>query len=121
MKKTTIKSISALLFIATTVPTMVLAESLDSYMAKKPDLNGDLIVGEYIKQMAWSIALMEVQQKYGSSSDNKVKFMLDNQGEKYGAISIRKIANDCRTEMQIGISGQLNKKECRLVIASDKK
>lgn len=121
MKIKHVKYLSVFLFSLTTAPIIANAESLDEYIEKRPAINNDPIVGSYVKQMAWSIALMEVQQKYGSSSDNKVRVLLDLWGEKYGALSIRKLANDCRIELETGFRGQLSKRECKLLIANDRK
>ncbi|NLU14804.1 MAG: hypothetical protein GXW94_03545 [Serratia liquefaciens] len=97
------------------------AITLDAYLSKHKEIDEDPILSEYVRKWAWFMALMDAQQKYNTSDPTKINELLSAKGDKYGALSIRKISTDCKNGTTAAGGIELNKRECKIVINSASK
>ncbi|CAI1039012.1 Uncharacterised protein [Serratia liquefaciens] len=97
------------------------AITLDDYLSKHNGIEEDQILSEYVRKWAWFMALMDAQQKYNTSDSTKINELLNSKGDRYGALSIRKISTDCKNGTTAVGGVELNKRECKIIINSANK
>ncbi|EMH4074255.1 hypothetical protein H3H12_07555 [Serratia marcescens] len=97
------------------------AITLDAYLKNHKDIEEDPILSEYVRKWAWFMALMDSQQKYNTSDSTKINELLSAKGERYGALSIRKLSTDCKNGTTAAGGIELNKRECKILINSANK
>ncbi len=97
------------------------ATTLDAYLSHHKEIDEDPILGEYVRKWAWFMALMDAQQKYNTADSKKINELLDVKGDRYGALSIRKLSTDCKNGTTALGGIELNKRECKIIINSARK
>jgi hypothetical protein len=112
------KTLLSILLISTSLNSI--AGTVSDYLERKPELKSNSVTNTYVSHYAFMIAMMDAQQKYNKSDNDFIAELLSANGDTYAKIAVKKLANDCVTERNIGQSGELNNKECNIVIKASK-
>ncbi|HGG8754117.1 hypothetical protein [Enterobacter kobei] len=96
------------------------AGTVDDYLERHSEIKSNSVAETYVSHYAFMIAMMEAQQKHNRSDNEFITGLLSNNGDVYARLAVRKLANDCLTQRNIGQSGELNNKECNIVIRANK-
>ncbi|MGL5698770.1 MAG: hypothetical protein ACRCYL_05765 [Kluyvera sp.] len=96
------------------------AGTVNDYLDRHSEIKSNSVAVTYVNHYSFMIAMMEAQQKHNRSDNEFITGLVSDNGDAYAKLAVKKLANDCLIQRSIGQSGELNNKECNIMIRANK-